>query len=195
MGIVRSAPSLVKRAVFLDRDGVLNVPELRDGLPFPPHDVAHFEVYPEAAEACAILREAGFLLIVATNQPDVGRGTQVLATVERMHELLLAALPLDRIEFNTASDASSPDAFRRKPAPGMLLDAARELGIDLPRSYMIGDRWRDVDCGHAAGCVTILIERHYPEKLRHAPHHYATDVLAAARLILELESRAPSTAG
>ena len=182
------------RAIFLDRDGVLNVPEVREGLPFPPADAASFRLYPEAPEACALLRAAGFLLVVVTNQPDVGRGTQPLETVERMHAILRAAIPLDRIEIDTSANDAAPTAYRRKPAPGMLLDAARELGLELPRSYLIGDRWRDIDCGHAAGCTTIFIERHYNEKLRQPPHHYALDVLGAARLILELEKKEPSAA-
>jgi D-glycero-D-manno-heptose 1,7-bisphosphate phosphatase len=176
------------RAVFLDRDGVLNVPEIRGGLPYPPQTVEAFWLYAEAAEACSLLRAAGFLLVLVTNQPDVGRGTQTLEAVQQMHEILLEQIPLDRIEICTASDVNAPDAFRRKPAPGMLLDAARALGIDLAASYMIGDRWRDVDAGHAAGCTNVFIERNYAEKLRHAPHHYVANILEAARLILSLES-------
>jgi D-glycero-D-manno-heptose 1,7-bisphosphate phosphatase len=178
----------MSRAVFLDRDGVLNVPLIRDGLPFPPQTIEEFQVYPEAPEACALLRQAGFLLVVVTNQPDVGRGTQRLETVERMHAILTQKIFLDRIEICTAPDDASPGGERRKPAPGMLLDAARALNLELPRSYMIGDRWRDIDCGHAAGCTTIHIERTvYAEKLRQRPHHYAVDLLEAARLILSIE--------
>ena len=175
------------RAVFLDRDGVLNVPEIRDGHPFPPRTLDAFGIYPEAPEACALLRQAGFLLILVTNQPDVGRGEQSLEIVEQMHDQLGKAVALDRIEICTAADSNAPDAQRRKPAPGMIFDAATALSIDVPRSYLIGDRWRDVECGHAAGCTTIFIERGYAEKLRRPPHHYAANVLEAARLILRLE--------
>jgi D-glycero-D-manno-heptose 1,7-bisphosphate phosphatase len=181
----------MQRAVFLDRDGVLNEPLIRDGLPFPPQRIEEFRLYPEAAPACALLRQAGFLLVLATNQPDVGRGGLQLETVERMHALLLDKIPLDRIEMCTVPDGDSPGSERRKPAPGMLLDAAKALQIDLSRSFMIGDRWRDIDCGHAAGCITILINRPYAEKLRQSPHHYADSVLAAARLILALEPSHP----
>jgi transaldolase len=181
------------RAVFLDRDGVLNLPEMHDGVPYPPQDPADFRLYPEAKAGCELLRQAGFRLVVVTNQPDVGRGMQTIEAVERMHAMLAEALAPDRIEVCTAADASAPDAFRRKPAPGMLLDAARALEIDLAASYMIGDRWRDIDCGHAAGCRTIFIERGYAEKLRQSPHHYAANMLEAARLILRLE-KPPQTA-
>ncbi len=175
------------RAVFLDRDGVLNVPEIRDGLPYPPRDLAGFRLYPEAKEGCRLLRDAGFLLVVVTNQPDVGRGSQARELVEQMHQLLRNELPIDRIEMCLAGDDRAPDAYRRKPAPGMVLDAARELGIDLARSYLIGDRWRDIDCGHAARCTTIFLERGYAEQLRCSPHHYAAHLLDAAQLILRLE--------
>ena len=189
MGI--GATQTMTRAVFLDRDGVLNAPEVREGLPFPPKTLDAFRVYPEAPEACALLSAVGFLLVLVSNQPDIGRGEQSLEVVEQMHQALLKTVTLDRIEFCTASDAASPDAFRRKPAPGMVLDAAKALHIDLARSYIIGDRWRDIDCGHAAGLTTIFVERLYTEKLRRPPHHYASDVLDAAQLILRLENARP----
>jgi D-glycero-D-manno-heptose 1,7-bisphosphate phosphatase len=184
------------RAVFLDRDGVLNVPEIRNGLPHPPRNVADFRLYPEAKEGCRLLHEAGFLLVVVTNQPDVGRGTQSPETIEQMNAVLGRELPIDRIETCFAADDEALDADRRKPEPGMVLDAARALEIDVPRSYLVGDRWRDVDCGHAAGCITIFIERGYAEKLRRPPHHYAANLLDAAQLILRLEqARSEARAG
>ena len=177
----------MNRAVFLDRDGVLNVPVVRSGKPYPPQTLEEFQLYPEAPEACALLRKAGFRLIVVTNQPDVGRGTQSLEVVAAMHECLSELIPMDRIEVCTAADDAAPDARRRKPAPGMVLDAAKALQIDLGRSYLIGDRWRDIECGHAAGCTTFFIERSYTEELRRPPHHYVTSVLEAAQLILSFE--------
>jgi len=178
---------VMNRAVFLDRDGVLNPPIVREGKPYPPQMLEEFQLYPEAAEGCALLRRAGFKLVVVTNQPDVGRGTQKLEVVEAMHECLRQAVPLDRIEVCTAANDEAPDARRRKPAPGMLLDAAEALQIDLTRSHLVGDRWRDIECGHAVGCTTIFIERNYQEELRRPPHHYVTNLLEAARLILSLE--------
>ena len=180
----------MNRAVFLDRDGVLNLPVVRLGKPYPPQTLEEFQLYPEAAEACRLLREGGFRLVVVTNQPDVDRGTQTLEAVEAMHERLREAIPLDRIEVCTATDDEAPDARRRKPNPGMVLDAAQALKIDLARSYLIGDRWRDVECGHAAGCTTIFIERGYSEELRNPPHHYAANILVAAQLIVSLEKTA-----
>ncbi|MCE9610134.1 MAG: HAD family hydrolase [Chthoniobacter sp.] len=173
----------MKRAVFLDRDGVINRPVVRDGKPFPPATVADFELLPEVVEACAELKGAGFLLVVATNQPDVGRGTQRRTEVEAMHALMCSALPLDRVEVCYDPGQGQASDFR-KPAPGMLLRAARELDIDLAQSWMIGDRWRDIDCGTAAGCRTIFIDHGYAEPLRTAPDFRARSLHAAVPLII-----------
>jgi len=179
----------MNRAVFLDRDGVLNAPIIREGKPYPPQTLEEFLIYPEAVEACALLHQQGFLLVVVTNQPDVGRGTQSWEVIEAMHKHLRQIIPtIDRIEVCTASDDKAPDARRRKPAPGMVLDAAQALGIDLSRSYLIGDRWRDIECGHEAGCTTFFIEHSYQEELRRPPHHYVTNLLEAAQMILSFES-------
>jgi D-glycero-D-manno-heptose 1,7-bisphosphate phosphatase len=126
------------------------------------------------------------LLVVATNQPEVGRGTQRREIVEAMHERLRAALPVDRIEvcYEAGGPGAAPSEMR-KPGPGMLRRAARELGIDLGQSFMVGDRWRDIDCGHAAGCVTLFIERGYAEALRQPPHFRVGNLAEAATIILE----------
>jgi D-glycero-D-manno-heptose 1,7-bisphosphate phosphatase len=172
------------RAVFLDRDGVINAPVIRDGLPYPPAEVGEFVIYEDVAEGCARLKEAGFLLVVATNQPDVGRGTQSQAAVEAMHAVMSAALPIDRIEVCYDPGGGAGPSPRRKPAPGMLLDAAEALSIRLSDSYMIGDRWRDVDCGHAAGCKTIFIDRGYRETLRQRPDFTVGSFAEATDIIL-----------
>lgn len=173
-------------AVFLDRDGVLNQPLVVDGKPFAPVRVEDFQLYPEGEEACRLLKEHGFLLVVATNQPEVGRGTLSATVVEEMHRLLLAKLPIDRVD--ACFDAGDRPSFDRKPQPGMLLRAAEALSIDLAASFMVGDRWRDIDCGHAAGCRTIFVDRGYSENLRQSPNHTVGDVLAAAKLIVSLTS-------
>ena len=181
-------PDNRKAAVFLDRDGVINRALTRDGKPYPPTSLAEFEILPGVAEACAKLKQAGFLLVVATNQPDVGRGTLKQETVETIHEHMRRALPIDRIEvcYHPGHGASECDC--RKPRPGMLLRAARELNIDLARSFMVGDRWRDIDCGHAAGVTTILVDYNYAEPLRQAPHYRVGSLMEAANLILDLAS-------
>jgi len=185
-----------KRAVFLDRDGVLNRPVGRGGLPFPPATVDEFELYPGVATGAAQLKAAGFILIVVSNQPDVGRGTQTRATVEAMHEKLRAAVPaIDGIEVCYHAGASRGDPCDcRKPKPGMLLTAAASHHINLDRSFLIGDRWRDVDCAKAAGCRAIFIDHGYSEPLREKPDFTVTSFAEAVDRILESDlSRSATT--
>jgi len=172
------------RAVFLDRDGVINRALERDGKPYPSANLSEFEIFPEVPEACRRLKEAGFLLVVATNQPDVGRGTLKQEAVEEIHAEMRRRLPLDRVEVCYHPGKGLSDCDCRKPKPGMLLRAARELDIDLAQSWMVGDRWRDVDCGHAAGCRTIFIDRGYTETLKQQPDFRAKNLLEAAEIIL-----------
>jgi D-glycero-D-manno-heptose 1,7-bisphosphate phosphatase len=162
---------VARRAVFLDRDGVLNRPVVRNGQPHPPFCVEDFELYDDVADGCRRLKTAEFLLIVISNQPDVGRGTQSREAVEAMHTKMRSALPsLDRIEIcYHAGERYGEPCDCRKPRPGMILRAAADLKIDLGTSYVIGDRWRDIDCARAAGCRAIFIERGYKESLRQAP--------------------------
>ena len=184
MSLEARLPSVVlKRAVFLDRDGVINRALVREGKPYPPSSLQEFEILPGVTEACAKLKEAGFLLVVATNQPDVGRGTLQQTVVESLHSYMMSVLPLDRIEvcYHPGQGVSECDC--RKPRPGMLLRAARELRVDLERSFMVGDRWRDIDCGGAAGCVTMLIDYGYDEPLRRMPDYRVKDLQEAADLI------------
>jgi D-glycero-D-manno-heptose 1,7-bisphosphate phosphatase len=175
---------VIVRAVFLDRDGVINRALERDAKPYPPTNLSEFEILPDVPAACAKLKDAGFLLVVATNQPDVGRGTLSQETVTEIHAHMTAQLPIDRVEvcFHSGNGESICDC--RKPKPGMLVRAARELGIDLTQSWMVGDRWRDVDCGHAAGCKTIFIDRGYAEELKEKPDFSARNLGDAANIIL-----------
>jgi D-glycero-D-manno-heptose 1,7-bisphosphate phosphatase len=162
---------VARRAVFLDRDGVINRTVVRDGRPYPPSHLDDFELYEDVADGCARLKAANFIVVVITNQPDVGRGTQTQQVVEAMHSKLRSALPwVDRIEtcFH-AGERHGELCDCRKPRPGMILRAAVELNIDLRASYVIGDRWRDIDCARAAGCRAVLIDRGYQESLREAP--------------------------
>jgi D-glycero-D-manno-heptose 1,7-bisphosphate phosphatase len=176
------------RAVFLDRDGVINRALERDAKPYPPTSLAEVEIPPDVPVACAKLKAAGYCLVVATNQPDVGRGTLKREVVESIHAHLKALLPIDRVEvcYHPGHGASACEC--RKPKPGMLLRAAGELGIDLAQSWMVGDRWRDVDCGHSAGCKTIFVDRGYAEQLRQKPDFSAGNLGEAADIIL-LESK------
>jgi len=186
-----SSFSALRRAVFLDRDGVINRTLVRDGKPYPPSSLAEFEILPGVAEACVKLKQAGFLLVVATNQPDVGRGTISQKLVESLHEHMRRQAPLDRVEVCYHPGQGGSECDCRKPKPGMLLRAARELNIDLKRSFMVGDRWRDIDCGHAAGCTTILVDYGYDEPLRQPPDHCVKTLAEAADVILDLSRKRP----
>ena len=151
-----------RRAVFLDRDGVINRAMVRDGRPFPPASLSELEIPGGVPEALERLSGAGYLLIVVTNQPDVARGTIPREAVESMNALLQATLPLT--EIRVCYHDSGDGCACRKPGPGMILEAAREHDIDLPESFLVGDRWRDVEAGARAGCRTVFIDRGYREK-------------------------------
>jgi D-glycero-D-manno-heptose 1,7-bisphosphate phosphatase len=155
---MNSAP----RAVFLDRDGVLNRAIVRDGKPYPPASLAELEIVEGAADSLARLKDLGFLLLVVTNQPDVARGTQSLDAIQAMHGVMRQALPLDDFLICPHDDADRCQC--RKPAPGLMMEAQQRYGIDLARSFLVGDRWRDVDAGQAAGCRTVFLDRHYRER-------------------------------
>jgi D-glycero-D-manno-heptose 1,7-bisphosphate phosphatase len=172
----------MERAVFLDRDGVLNRVVLRQGRPYPPATLEEFELLPGVVEAVHALRQAGFRLIVVTNQPDVRTGVQRREVVQAMHERLRHTLPLDAIKvcFHVDEDGCSC----RKPRPGMLLEAAAEWGLDLERSFMVGDRWRDIEAGRNARCRTILIQGHYQERAADRPDAVADSLWEASARIL-----------
>jgi D-glycero-D-manno-heptose 1,7-bisphosphate phosphatase len=185
---------MLRPAVFLDRDGTLNHQLIRDGKPFPPQTVDQFNLFDDAPEACRRLAAAGYVLVVATNQPDVGRGTQSQAIVEAMHAKLRQGIPeIARVEVcyapgNSAASADAQPDRRRKPEPGMLLDAARDLELDLSCSWMVGDRWRDIDCGQRAGVRTVFIDFGYAEELRAAPDFKVRSIAEAAKVILRAGS-------
>ncbi len=166
------------RAVFLDRDGVLNRAVIRDGKPYPPAALAEMEILPGTAEALAELKELGYLLIVVTNQPDVGRGRQSRESVEEMHAVMGRTLPID--EFVACYHDDRDGCSCRKPLPGMLVESASRWGIDLPASFMVGDRWRDIDAGHAAGCRTVWIDYRYCEQQPAVTPHRTVNSLSEA---------------
>lgn len=170
--------------MFLDRDGVLNGAVLYG----PSPAALSVEILPGVPEACRDLAGAGLLLIGATNQPDVSRGTRSRDEVLRVNQLLLARLPL--LEIRTCFHDDHDGCPCRKPKPGLLLEAAREHGIDLGRSFMVGDRWSDVAAGAAAGCSTLLVSTPYSGRDRCAPDHEVADLREAAQRILAAVRRA-----
>ncbi len=157
----------VKRAVFLDRDGVLNRAVVRNGKPYPPPSLAELAVVEAAPDCLRRLHALGLTLIVVTNQPDVANGKQDRAVVEAMNEHLRGLMPIDDVLVCYHRD--SDNCACRKPKPGMLTEAAARHGIDLGGSYMVGDRYRDVEAGQAAGCRTVWIDCHYAEPAPQRP--------------------------
>jgi D-glycero-D-manno-heptose 1,7-bisphosphate phosphatase len=175
----------MNRAVFLDRDGVINRAVLRAGLPYPPQSVQDLEILPGVRDALLRLRSAGFMLVVITNQPDVARGLQTRAQVEAIHNFLFQSLPLDKVKVCYHDDVDGCSC--RKPQPGMIMEASRELGVDLARSYTVGDRWKDIEAGERAGTLSILIDYEYAEKKPANAAVRVSSLSEAAEWILEKE--------
>jgi D-glycero-D-manno-heptose 1,7-bisphosphate phosphatase len=180
-----------RAAVFLDRDGVLNESFVGpDGVPRPPAGLAEFTLVAGAAEACRRIGSLGLLRIVVSNQPDVARGSQRRDVVEAINEELRRRVSVEDIRVCYHDDDDRCDC--RKPKPGLILSAALELGIDLPASYMIGDRWRDVEAGRRAGCTTILIDSGQEQSLAVEPD-VRVDSLASA--VIWISNRVTREAG
>jgi D-glycero-D-manno-heptose 1,7-bisphosphate phosphatase len=154
--------AVTRPAVFLDRDGVIMRAVVRNGKPYAAASLSEVEILPGVPDALARLQRAGYDLIVVTNQPEVARGTISREAVESIHARLLGTLPLEQVLACFHDDKDGCGC--RKPAPGMLLDAARDRGVDLSRSFMVGDRWRDVEAGIRAGCRTVWIDSGYDER-------------------------------
>jgi D-glycero-D-manno-heptose 1,7-bisphosphate phosphatase len=185
-----SSPANV--AVFLDRDGVINRATVRDGKPYSPGAVSEVEILPDVPDALRELKSHGYKLIVVTNQPDVGRGLQSREVLDAIHRDLMAKLPLDDLLVCCHTDADLCEC--RKPLPGMLQEAARKHGIDLSNSFMVGDRWRDIEAGYNAGCRTILIDYGYSERPpEHAPDLIVKSLREAADWIIRSQVKGAHT--
>ncbi len=171
-----------RRAVFLDRDGVINRALIREGRPYPPANLAELEILPGVSEASARFRAAGFLVIIVTNQPDLARGRQTATVLKALHNAIAQAVLIDAILVCGHDDPD--DCVCRKPKPGMLQAAAFQFRIDLAASFMVGDRWRDISAGKAAGCRTFLIGDGYGERFPDPPDAVSASLIEACRLIL-----------
>jgi D-glycero-D-manno-heptose 1,7-bisphosphate phosphatase len=173
----------VKPAVFLDRDGVLNRAIVRDGRPYPPAGLDELEILPGVKGALERLKAAGFALVVVTNQPDVARGRQTRTGVEALHAALAAQLPLDEFRVCLHDDADACGC--RKPAPGLLM---ADPAYDLSSSYVVGDRWRDIEAGRRAGVrAAILVDYGYREPMPCEPDARVGTLAEAAAWILGRE--------
>jgi D-glycero-D-manno-heptose 1,7-bisphosphate phosphatase len=174
------------KAVFLDRDGVISANLERNGKPVAPTTLAEFRILPGVVEAVRRLKNAGFLLVVVTNQPDVATGRTPRATMEAMHAEIRRLMPID--DFMVCIHTDADNCSCRKPKPGMLLDAAKKYGIDLGLSTIVGDRWRDVLAGQAVGCRTIFVDHGYAQDQPAVPDHTVKSLAEAAGFILNGDS-------
>ncbi len=155
---------------------------MRDGKPYPPASLSELEILPGVLEALQKLHDANYLLVVVTNQPDVARGTAKREDVELINTFLSSQLPIDA--FKTCYHDSEDKCNCRKPLPGALLKAALEHNIDLSKSFMVGDRWRDVEAGASAGCKTFFINYRYAEQKPDAPDFIVSSLLEVKKIIL-----------
>lgn len=166
----------MKKAIFLDSDGVLNTAIIKDAKPVAPRSLAELTIPPEVRPALEQLKAANYLLICVTNKPDIERGLMTQAEVDTIFDKIRSELPLDDVYICYSENS---DCY--KPKPGLLLAAAKKYNINLTQSYMVGDRWRDIGAGQNAGCKTIWIDRGYAnEPIPNPPANYATHSLAEA---------------
>jgi D-glycero-D-manno-heptose 1,7-bisphosphate phosphatase len=171
-------------AVFLDRDGIINRAFIREGKPYPPDRLEDVEILPEVIASLQRLADSGYILIGVTNQPDVTRGKQSRETVESINALIQSSLPLREILVCYHDNADECDC--RKPKPGLILQAAQKYGLDLLHSWMVGDRWKDIAAGKAAGLKTIFVDYHYNEEYNFAPADFTVeDISYLADIILK----------
>jgi D-glycero-D-manno-heptose 1,7-bisphosphate phosphatase len=158
-GTSRATDRHRRAAVFLDRDGVLVRAEVRDRKSYAVRRLEDFRLLPGASEAVRTLRDHGFLVVVVTNQPDIGHGLVAAEVVAAMHDLLRKKLPIDSIELCPHRQADNCGC--RKPKPGMLTTAAARFSIDFSASFMVGDRCSDIVAGRSVGCYTLFVDRGY----------------------------------
>ncbi|MDR2443868.1 MAG: HAD-IIIA family hydrolase [Deltaproteobacteria bacterium] len=178
----------MRKAIFFDRDGVLNQAVVVDGRPRPPADAQSMVITVGALGLLLSLKELGFTLICVTNQPDVARGSRTEENVKSMNEKVRFELSLDDLYVCLHDNEDNCDC--RKPKPGMLLSAANKWSLDLPSCWMVGDRASDVEAGRAAGCRTIFIDHNYAEPKPDPPADYVClNLVEAVSLIKEVSLR------
>lgn len=172
----------MKRAVFLDRDGVLNRSILVDGVPTPPISISEIQILEGAIEAVQILKENNFVPVVVTNQPDVARGKISESQVNEINAYIGAASNIKH--FYTCFHDDDDLCECRKPKPGLIYRASSELGLDIRNSFLVGDRWRDISAGQAAGCRAFFVDYSYLEKSPNMPFTRVLSLLEATMKIL-----------
>lgn len=158
----------MNKAVFFDRDGVLNSAIVKNGKPYSPSSLDEFHIESSAFEVINKLKNLGFLTFIVTNQPEIARGTIKLQVVETMNTLLEKSLGIDR-SYICAHD-SQDQCGCRKPKPGMLLQAAEEFDLNLSECFLVGDRWKDIESGNSVGCTSFYLDKDYNEPMPSLPY-------------------------
>ena len=177
-----------RKAFFLDRDGVLNKVYVRGGLPYPPKVISELELLPGVSKAIELLKENNFEIVVVTNQPDVARGTTSREVVEEFHKYIMKSLKINY--FYTCFHDDDDNCACRKPKPGLILEAAQKLNICLARSFMVGDRWKDIAAGQAAGCECFYIKNSYKEIEAKLPYTQVSSLIESVNYVLKENSNA-----
>ena len=172
----------MKKAVFLDRDGVINKAFIKDGLPKSPNSLNELKILPGVKESILRLKELDFICLVVTNQPDVPRGKINKNTVIEMNNFLKKEIELDDIFVCYHDDKDNCNC--RKPKPGLLLQAIKKWNVDFKKSFIIRDRWRDIQAGEKIVCKTIFLDYKYKDKKPKNPN-FTTDTLLKATYIIE----------
>ena len=172
----------MKSAVFLDRDGVVNLAYTRSGKPYPPKDLSQLVILPDVKESVKKLTKYGFVIVVVTNQPDISNGNSNFEIVNELHKEISSLTGIEN--FYVCPHIDSDNCKCRKPKPGLLLKAAEDLNLDVKKSYMVGDRWRDVGAGQSAGCKNFFIDYNYSEKRPVEPFVTVSSLLQATEIIL-----------
>lgn len=175
------------KAIFLDRDGVINKVIMRNGKPSSPWKLEEFKLLPDVKKCLKSFKEIGFLNIIFTNQPDISRCFLKKEELEKMHKIITERLPVDEIKFCPHDNVDN--CFCRKPKPGLILEAAQKWSIDLKRSYVIGDSWKDIGAGRAADCKTFLIRREYNKNFKENYNFEIKSLKEAVEILKELNKK------
>ena len=171
----------LKTGIFLDRDGVINKAIVRNGIPYSPREKVDFEILEGVKDALEILHKSEILPVVITNQPDVSRGFISEEIVEWQHSKLKEVLGIEHFYICYHDDSDLCNC--RKPKIGLIKEASQQLNIVIERSYLVGDRWRDIQAGQEAGCTCFFIDYRYGEKQPHPPFYTVSSLIEAVRII------------
>ena len=173
----------MKKAIFLDRDGIINKAIIKNKKPYPPTKLSEVEPILEINNFIYSWKAKGYLIIIVTNQPDVSRGTLDKNIADQINEHLSYVINFDDIFVCYHGNDNECDC--RKPKIGLFMQAKEKYDIDLSKSWMVGDRWRDVEAGKNAGCKTIFVDYGYDEKQPTNQDYTVRNVLQVYKIIGE----------